>query len=315
MRCASLKKRSSEKWRNFKEKHPRIKKLKDNFSRVILYQIPTIGMLPISLLAINKEYLTYLGMSKQDLPSDMVLFPCLVGSAALLLVIRTALRKKQEEKQVDKYVTRDLIGGSGGGWAVDIAAVKTITNQANENILLGPPTSFIAGNIGAYLAIAPMWYLLHRNYFKRLKNRKRVKQSLWRRLKYGFAMGFQQSVLFAAIEKVTPDSKMVGKIKELKEEGQHYQKTYETDCVEDMIELLGISRGIDWFLFPIRFLAMGVIVALNGDNNVSYACYSLFYLTSEVAYSLSWKTAGIIELFKPRAIKGSLDSINSEKSQ
>ncbi|GEM_PF-3726906 len=285
--------RNAERWAKFKERHPRVGRIVDpkNFIPAMYLQVPTIA----SMFAAGTE-------------SEKTWLYVTLGSAAFIpttsLIKRGINRIRGIENgktdAMKKFVMSDLLCQIPG-WLAYTPVLRLCSDKLTDNYVPSLLASYGAGQISAYAGFTLVWYGLNRGYFRGLKKRKQEnEQGLLARLKYGFAMGFHQSILFAAIEKIKPNSWLVTRINELKVEGELHQKTYETGLSEDMIELFGVSRGVDWFMLPLDMAIMASVLLLGGEGKEAFYTYFGISTTVKFIYSLSWRTASTIGTFKPR---------------
>lgn len=301
MRWASLKKKSSKKWEKFKEKHPRVSEVAKGFFPSLYFQIPVIG----SFIATRPEFI----IPREQLPENLWLYLSL-GTAALIPTIHLGkkifkkLRGKKEERidPKEKFVMIDIAGGAPS-YVANTAIDRAITDSFTQNHLLYPPANLAVGNIVAYAGLSLLWYGTNRKYFRGVKHQREVnpeeKIGIFKRLKVFFAHGFYYSPAGWLVEKIGPESKLVGKIKEMSEEAKRIQENAQNTVSEDMIELLGIQRGGDLYLFPISMGILGIVLISGMSGPAAFALY--FSITQPIRFANSlWKNAMGIALFNPR---------------
>ena len=291
MRLRHVKQRTAVRWSSFKDRNPRFKKVAENFLPGLYLQLPSIG----SYFAARSD-------------AEHTWLYLTIGSAMFIPTIsigkkiynRLRGRGNGATSGLQKFVMADLLCGVPA-WIVETTILRLYTDKLTEDYISSIPLTDTVGMISAYLALGTIWYFSNKKYFKKLKERKPTREKpLFDRLKYGFSMGFYQSSLFSLIEQTNPKSKIVKKIGELKEKGEEEQKTYETDVLEDTIEILGVSRGTDWFIFLSRIGIMTGVRAFGFTGKTAFDIYFGISTVLRLVHNSLWATPSTIGVLRPR---------------
>lgn len=315
-RISRAKIRNAERWATFKEKHPKLATAARGFFPSLYYQIPVLGQ----FIATRPEVLTYLSIPKERLSDNLWIFLSLGTALVIPIVsltkkgIRRALgRNGKTMSPGESFVMSDIIGTAPAYFACAWAH-REITQEFSTNHMVYPISNVVIGNVASYMGLGLLWYLKYRKYFRRVREEREegIKANdvtLWRRFVRNFSMGLEQSALFILIENKYSNLKILQTIRELAQEAKDAQKE-KTTISEEMVELIGISRGGDIYLVPLNIAIISAILASGIDGYEAFIIFAAISAPIARINSL-WKNASTVGLFDTKVLQK--EEFNSEQ--